>query len=389
MKSGGSGASSATRSPGATPASRRPSAIDATRSASAANESDVATTDGDRRRVVGLARDERGRGARPRSPAAGARRSERRLRLEQPLDPRVGERRDVLLLDDEMPGEREPVELGLRQPRAQVGGEAEVEDRIALAPGEQHGHVELGQRGRRRQPAARTTDAQESSGCRPRSPRSPAGRRLDAYGREIRAPRLLADAAVRRRQRRPQEGGGSPAGEVAQQLVAREADRQRHARPAASRRRCWRAGSRAPAPGARAPSRARSARPSRGRRRRPGLRRRTRRGCGRDRRPAARTPAGRCAPRAPSRPGRRRSRGSGRRAAGGTSATCSDHVGLPWTQTTVSGGSRPSGGEASSACTCTRSPSASSTGRLRDQAGSIPRRSRRLASNAAGAGLTR
>ena len=67
----------------------------------------------------------------------------------------------------------------------------------------------------------------------------------------------------------------------------------------------------------------------------------------------------------------------------------SDQVGLPCTQTTVSGGSRPSGGEASSACTCTARRRRASTGRLRDQAGSIPRRSSRLASNAAGAGLTR
>ena len=41
MKSGGSGASSATRSPGMTPASLRPSAVAATRSASEANESDT------------------------------------------------------------------------------------------------------------------------------------------------------------------------------------------------------------------------------------------------------------------------------------------------------------------------------------------------------------
>ena len=63
--------------------------------------------------------------------------------LEQPPDPRVGERGDVFLLDDQMPGERKAVQLGLRQPAAQVGGESEVEDGVALAPGEQDRHLEL------------------------------------------------------------------------------------------------------------------------------------------------------------------------------------------------------------------------------------------------------
>ena len=47
-----------------------------------------------------------------------------------------------------MTGEREAVQLRLRQPAPEIGGELEVEDGIALAPGEQDRRVDL------RQPAA-------------------------------------------------------------------------------------------------------------------------------------------------------------------------------------------------------------------------------------------
>ena len=143
MKSGGSGASNATRSPACNAGG--PQALrDRGDTARESGERErVATTHRDRSRAVGLPRHERGQ----ERPTLAGRRSPRpangRLRLEQALDPRIGQSRDILLLHDEMPGEREAVELGLRQARPQVGGEAQMEDRIALAPGDQHGHCQL------------------------------------------------------------------------------------------------------------------------------------------------------------------------------------------------------------------------------------------------------
>ena len=145
-----------------------------------------------------------------------------------------------------------------------------------------------------------------------------AGRRVRG---QVRAPCLLRDAPVRRRQRRPEEGGGLPAGEVAQQLVAREADRQRHA--------AWRHRDAGVGEQDSEHSLLVLERPAEGDRPTPvvggnddrAIDIRRLRGCGRGRRPAARRRAVRFAPTAPSTPGRRRSRGSGRRAAGGTSAT--------------------------------------------------------------------
>ena len=145
MKSGGSGASSATRSPGATPAARRPSAIAATRvgergererrpppTATAVASSSSRATSASQQRAPLAAPPARRR----RSGAAGS--SSRSIQASASAATSSSS-------TTRCPAEREPVELGLRQPRAQVGGEAEVEDRIALAPGEQHGHVELGQ----------------------------------------------------------------------------------------------------------------------------------------------------------------------------------------------------------------------------------------------------
>ena len=149
------------------------------------------------------------------------------MRLEQPLDPGVGKRGNIFLLHHEMPGEGKPVELGLRQTRPQVGREGEVEDRIALAPGNQHRHLQLGQPvGHGSQRRVRRVGRSRRDVCDEVRDRLPVvARRIR---REIRAPRLAVDAAVRRCQRRPQKSRGPPTAEVAQQLVASEADRQRH-----------------------------------------------------------------------------------------------------------------------------------------------------------------
>ena len=345
MKSGGSGASSATRSPGATPASRSPSAIAATRSASAANESERSTADGDGRRVVVLAGDERSPRARRR--LAGRRRagcSGRGCRLEQPLDPGVGERGDVLLLDDEVPCQREAVELGLRQP-PRAGRRRSRGGRPGRARPRRAARARRARTGARpRRPAAAydgcagvvgMSATKSAIACRSRA------RRVGTRG--TRACASLPMRPCAGRERRPQEERRPPAGEVAQQLVAREADRQRHAR---RRHRDARVGEQDPEHAL-----AVLERPAERDRAAPVVGRDDDRAVDLERVEDAaevvdalreRPRAGALA-RAPSRPGRRRPRGSGRRGAGGTSATCSDHVGLPCTQTTVSGGSRAVG----------------------------------------------
>ena len=126
-----------------------------------------------------------------------------------------------------MPREREAVQLGLREPPAQIGREVEVKHRIALAPGEQDGNLELrqasGDGGDRRERRVRGRRRDVGDEVCNRAP-IPA-RRVRA---EVGAANVLANPAVSGGERCPHEERRPPAGHIAQEVVAGEANRQRH-----------------------------------------------------------------------------------------------------------------------------------------------------------------
>ncbi len=119
------------------------------------------------------------------------------------------------------------MQLGLRQATAQVGGEPEVKDRVALTPGEQDGHVELGQPrghlgqgGEGRVLGGRRDVGDEVGDRAPVAPR--------CVGPEVGGPDVPADVPMRRGERCPEEERGLPAGQVAESPMTREADQRRH-----------------------------------------------------------------------------------------------------------------------------------------------------------------
>ncbi len=144
-------------------------------------------------------------------------------------DPRVGESRDVLLLDDEMPGEREAVQLRLGQATAEIGGELEVEDGIALAPRKEDRRVDLGQAGGN--PGERSVG--RVSGGRG-DVRDEVGDRTPIVGcavrREVAGANRTRDPPVPREQGAANERGGLATADIAQHSRAGETNRQRHAR---------------------------------------------------------------------------------------------------------------------------------------------------------------
>ena len=249
----------------------------------------AASADRNGRRVVVLARDEcrperlRRRAGRRRSArrglARGARSTRRRERRRPP--PR---RRDARRAGS---GAAPPVAGGVGDRRRTRGGRR---GRARPRRGGRARRTPPG--GRRPRRAARRTDVRASSGCPRRSLRSRAGRRPIGTARgSRRAP--TGNAPVACCERAPDEGRGLPAAEVAKQPRAREANRQRHAR---RRHRDARVAEDDPSHALLVldgpPECDRPTPVVRGERR-PGRRPRTRRGSARDRRPAARSVAGR------------------------------------------------------------------------------------------------
>ena len=288
-----------------------------------------------------------------------------------------------------MPGEREPVELGLRQPRA-AGRRRRRGGRPDRA------------RPRRAAPASSARTSRSATAANGGVRRM--GRSRRDVGDEVRD--RLPVVGSTRTARDTRSSPPSPMRPCAvASVVRRKAEVRRQPRsrssswrakrigsgtpPAASRRRCWRAGSRAPAPGARAPSRARSARPSRGPRRRPGL------DPERVEDAAEIVDPLRVHPRAGALREPHRDLVDGEHAV----AVAEPLDGTSATSATTSGCRARRRRSAAARCRRAarrrgRAPARARRRRgaragVRDQAGSMPRRSRRLASNAAGAGLTR
>ena len=96
-----------------------------------------------RKRYVGIAFTFDKRIPEPRLFRGGSQRSGIAPWLEHLVEPRVRECGDVFLLDDEVTGEREPMDLGARQPTHQICGERGMKNRIALTPCKQNRHIEL------------------------------------------------------------------------------------------------------------------------------------------------------------------------------------------------------------------------------------------------------